>query len=396
MKIAILSTGNLDDMKGVMNFVHQKVKSFQSLKQTDLQVDCYLLLTYYVGLLSLIRRNAGEPRYEHGQVIIKDKVAYNILVREQGFCGLVSSFLFRKFVPSSTISRFAKTLSRYDVISAHQLPCQYIAVKIKEMNGIPCILTWHGSDINVSPRHSQRLFLVTKYVMEHADMNYFVSKGLMNASGYISSDAEKDVIYTGPSDNFYKYDISHRLELRKKFNVQDKKVVAFAGNVVPIKNVMVLPSVFYHLSRKLINENISYWIIGNGELEQPLKNKLEELRLPFRMFGKVEPSIMPDLMNCIDILVLPSLNEGFSLSVLEARKSGSYAVASRVGGLPESAGEENCFPLDEYFVERITNRMVDILSGNVKYEPLPEEYSWDSAVMKEISCCERILKIHTL
>ena len=44
---------------------------------------------------------------------------------------------------------------------------------------------------------------------------------------------------------------------------------------------------------------------------------------------------MPALYRCADVLVLPSLNEGFGLVVLEAMASGTPVVISRIAPFTE-------------------------------------------------------------
>ena len=44
---------------------------------------------------------------------------------------------------------------------------------------------------------------------------------------------------------------------------------------------------------------------------------------------------VPDLLNAMDVFVLPSYSEGVSLALLEAMAAGRPVIATAVGGLPE-------------------------------------------------------------
>ena len=151
---------------------------------------------------------------------------------------------------------------------------------------------------------------------------------------------------------------------------------------------MVLPHIFKKLNQH--SNNFVYWIIGDGELEKMLIIQLDKFDINYKMFGKVEPESVPELMNCLDVLILPSLNEGLPLVTLEALACGVNVVGSNVGGISESR-KKNVFDLDDDFAQNISNRIIEIIENNEKPKPLSEEFSWNKAIEKEVGMYKNIL-----
>ena len=138
------------------------------------------------------------------------------------------------------------------------------------------------------------------------------------------------------------------------------------------------------------NHSIVFWVAGNGALQESLQKELVRNNIPHKFFGKLLPGEIPAFMSCLNVLILPSLNEGLPLVTLEARKCGVHVVASDVGGIRECIGEKNCFELDDNFSSRVSNRIVEILQTNESVEPLDNSFSWNAAIHKEVKYYEQI------
>jgi teichuronic acid biosynthesis glycosyltransferase TuaC len=93
---------------------------------------------------------------------------------------------------------------------------------------------------------------------------------------------------------------------------------------------------------------------------------------------------MPMMMNCIDVLVLPSKMEGLPLVAVEAMACGANVAATRVGGTPEAVGADNTFKLDSKLAGRISTRIVEMLDGKVEQQ-VPAMMSWEKTAEKENS-----------
>lgn len=108
--------------------------------------------------------------------------------------------------------------------------------------------------------------------------------------------------------------------------------------------------------------------------------------------GNVEAEDMPALMNCVDVLVLPSLNEGLPLVCAEALKCGANVVGSDVGGIAEVIGHQNVVPHGPDFVSQFAQKVVSMLEARAESsddalsaQQLPPEISWAKTTALELS-----------
>jgi glycosyltransferase involved in cell wall biosynthesis len=112
-----------------------------------------------------------------------------------------------------------------------------------------------------------------------------------------------------------------------------KFIVTFIGRLSKEKGVDIFIRSLVYLNRSL---PIEFWIIGDGPMEQYLKEiireiEIDESRVKFKGF-------VADIRSYIkssDIVVLPSRNEAFGVVILEAFAFRKTVIASDVGGIPE-------------------------------------------------------------
>ena len=211
----------------------------------------------------------------------------------------------------------------------------------------------------------------------------------MKKAQSFASGFKGEILYNGVSESFRKYDYQMRQNVRSKYGVPKGKVVAYVGNLIQVKNVAVLPDIFYEVKRKY-QEEVSFWLIGDGVQKPLVENGLKEKKIEGVFLGNRPFAEMPDMMNCIDVLVLPSKNESFGLVLVEAMACGANAVGSNAGGIPEVIGEENTFELDKGFVSNISNRIVYFLTNDVQ-QMVKKPFSWKETAQKEYSLYKQIL-----
>jgi teichuronic acid biosynthesis glycosyltransferase TuaC len=386
MKIAVLNTGSIKNRKGAFNNVHERIKHIQEVDGID--VDVYLIQHYDDWVFRLMRKRSNAKV----DCNIIDNVRYNNLWVKHKIIDYIftNRFKIKDISCKSQLNKFVDLFKDYDLLSAHALPDMYIAYLVKQKYGIPFVTTWHGSDINVWPFKNKEGFKTTKLIIENADFNFFVSKKLMSVSDKITNKGHKDYLYSGPADIYLNPPRLKIEQIRKDLKISTKYLVGFIGNIVPIKNVMVLPEIFNIIQEKL--SDVSFIVAGDGKLLNKLKDKTNKYNIRNVKFtGNLLPEDIPCIMSSLDLLLLPSLNEGMPRVTLEALALGVPVIGSNVGGIPESIGEENCFDLDEKFVKNISTRALEILVNKEKPKGLSKEFYWESTLEKEINVYNRIL-----
>lgn len=385
-KIAIIVDGSFDTPRGQENAELNRIKHLKDI--ADYQIDVYSFATYEWWFVRLLRHTMAiqRPRIKHFE-------NFDMRFYWRKF-SLIDWFLTTKknrapIVNKGWMLKYYYLFKGYDLISAHSKECGEVALKAHQKYGVPYYVTWHGSDIHTVPFSSKYAFDQTKKIMDNSEVNFMVSRKLKEISEKISSVDNKTVLYNGIGSEFYQYDDAKRSALRRKYNVENKKVVAFAGNLFSVKNPMSLPEIFKHTFAQY--KNVEFWIMGSGRLFGPLKQKCEEYGLPVVFWGDVSSEEMPDRFNTVDVLVLPSINEGLPLVVVEALACGANVVGSKAGGIPEVIGEENSFDReDEHFAENVAGRIECMLTSRGKQE-LDSKFSWTETAKKENEIYQKIL-----
>ena len=104
------------------------------------------------------------------------------------------------------------------------------------------------------------------------------------------------------------------------------------GNLFPYKNIRALAEAFLK-----IKDRIDHCLVIVGRKEFAAGQLITDERILYMDY--VPDEDLPRFYSYADLLVHPSLSEGFGLTPLEAMACGTPVVSSNAGALPEVVGD---------------------------------------------------------
>lgn len=389
MQISIILKKDSLDFKGEFLAAHNRTKWLLT-KFPGVKVQVYLLSEYDGFFTRLIKRKI--PRKQVRSLTF-DGIEYHYLWHKSSLIdSIVSRFNLPRTFTLSAIKAKSNEIGQADLLIAHSFYAGYLALQLKQKYGTPYTVTWHGSDIHTAPFSNKSVYDTTKQIIVNADQNFFVSKKLMEVSDQICVSGRKQVLYNGVNTSVFKPISTEDIDVVKKANniSSDTKCVAFIGNLYPVKNAGLLPDIFVAIKKKYLDK-ICFHIIGDGFLRKYMEKRAEELGIEIRFWGNMAPENIPNIINCMDLVVLPSKNEGLPLITLETIACGVTIIGSDVGGIAEAIGKENTIELGENFVDKFSDLACHKLQ-KAKRPILDKKFLWETSAQIETEIIDKILK----
>lgn len=121
-------------------------------------------------------------------------------------------------------------------------------------------------------------------------------------------------------------------------------------------------------------------IVGEGPDRQAIEAMVEEYGLQSSVMLAGQQSDMPAVYAAMDIFVLPSLNEGLPMTILEAMAASKPVVATRVGAIPKVINDgENGLLVNPRNSEALRDAIASLLSDPDKCRRMGERaHDWVS------------------
>ncbi|MDR3170961.1 MAG: glycosyltransferase family 4 protein [Treponema sp.] len=170
--------------------------------------------------------------------------------------------------------------------------------------------------------------------------------------------------------------------------------ILYASRIDPFKNHRTLIRAFGIFKERTKYPHRLVLAGGNGHGAKKVKKAASASAYRNDIFfpGHFPSRHLPELYSGADIVVIPSLYEGFGMGVLEAMASGVPVACARAASLPETA-EHAALYFDPHNAEDMADRMVTLTTNREMYRECRaqglkrvEAFSWDA-------CAEQTLAI---
>lgn len=218
---------------------------------------------------------------------------------------------------------------KYDIVHGHVSSTAGIYLKLAREFG--CATIVHSHSAGFRGKWFERLVkkIFTKSAKTYADYWFACSEiaavrlfgdNYKNNSNYLE-------IPNAIISQRYRFNQDIRDSIRSKVGVgDDTLLVGHVGSFSTPKNHSYLLDVFRYIKDKQSNSKLL--LVGEGPLKQSIDEKAQRLSISQDIIYTGNVGNVNEYMMAMDVMIFPSLFEGFPVTIVEAQASGLYTVLS--------------------------------------------------------------------
>lgn len=253
------------------------------------------------------------------------------------------------FMVVPKVIKLVKTI-KPDILHSHYATSYGLYGRL--CNYHPFIISVWGSDIYEFPNGSFLKKNLLKFILKGADI-------VCSTSLDMAEETQK--YYKMPIEiTPFGVDV-HKFNMLKPVLSNDFITIGIVKSLEKVYGIEYLIKAFSRLLKEMKNVKLKLLIVGEGtEKNNLIKLSIELGVIDYVTFaGAVDNKLVPEYINMMDIVCMPSLMESFGVSAVEACACGRPVIATNVGGLKEIIIDD----LNGYLV---TSRDYDDLADKIK------------------------------
>lgn len=298
----------------------------------DLPLICFLVTSLsYGGAETVLIKLATTLRLRGWPVKLVSMLPPEARFDQLLSCGIeVESLHMRRGIPDPrAIFRLAALLRKWKplVLHSHMVHANLLGRIVRVFASVPVVVST-AHNIDEGGRWREMAYRLTDFL---ADVTTNVSQAAVDRYIDVRAAPRNRIrfIPNGLNTDEFMPDAQARDMLRDELGVNDAFIWLAVGRLVDAKDY---PNMFQAFAKLNENRNTILYIVGQGELEENLKQQVKALNLESRIHFLAVRDDMPQLMNAADGYVMSSAWEGLPMVLLEAAATGIPIVATDVGG----------------------------------------------------------------
>jgi glycosyltransferase involved in cell wall biosynthesis len=335
-KVALIFSTKLSNQNGASAVLRSLYNNTESFNRNGVELSLYSPDNYSNEYKAIVLPDDVQKGFYKKSVKLIKKAA-----KSNNFAAIIA-VLGSAFRPAnSVVKQFNLSNNNEEILFMHELFTCYKYIKKRKDKKKKIILVLHNTGDTFSmlktyyPKIEKSFFY--KYLLE-IEKKVFAE---IDKLGFVADYPMKNFLNLHPHFDvnkiFYVYNgISLECAPKKQSN---KRFATFeiccVGTICERKGQRFIVEALRKLKENLIIPDVHFSMIGAGETMNELLelSKKYEVSKHISFYGSSD-SIDEFLINS-DIFILPSIDEGFPISILEAMRASLPIVSTKVGGIPE-------------------------------------------------------------
>lgn len=219
----------------------------------------------------------------------------------------------------------------FDAIHVHSNHTSYVALMVAWKNGIP-VRVAHGHNavkdkLSLKARVSRRVGIILIKGFSTKRLACSKDAAVYTFGRHSLKEHSLQILPNAIDVEKFRFRAEMRERYRTEFNIQKHAtIIGCVGRMSSEKNHIFLVEQMPSLLKKLPKAKIM--LIGDGAEKRKLEQRAEELGVAEHIIFAGERNDVSNLLNVMDVFVLPSTSEGLGIAAVEAAASGLPVVLS--------------------------------------------------------------------
>lgn len=223
--------------------------------------------------------------------------------------------------PLRFINEYRKACEGYDIVHVHgNSATMFLEMFAAKLAGVKVRIA-HSHNTFCNARIIDKVFRAPFYAL----CNGRLACG-QAAGKWLFRSREFSVINNGIDSEKFRFNLDTRNRLRKELGWNDEKIIGHVGNFYEAKNHTLIIDVFSELHQH--DDTYKLILIGIGPLIDSIKEKAQNLGLADSVYFAGSVENVNEYLCAIDLILMPSIYEGFPLTLVEEQANGMSCVIS--------------------------------------------------------------------